>query len=256
MSAVQEDDHLTDMPGLYLNNVDLSKGCCSLIGNSIHQVTADHSTSLLLQLSRRHLSLSASGSIVMLKVMIAVMMAAGLTCQPVEAAEAAVSTGHDTFVNQIDRSLQLHKQDFLVTINQLPVALMEPWNAQLAVRLGTMYSSHYVGASPENSEYKFYRHRYEDFTLYTSNLDWDKQQRSIDSYRIAQITLLSPELMTARGIHIGSSEQALLQAYGAGVHERYNDVQRRTYHYHGMELVFTLQQRDVSGIALVWSGRH
>lgn len=191
------------------------------------------------------------------KVMIAVLMASGLPCLAVKAAEPAPSDLGSITVGQTALPLPLNSRDFSVTINQLRVALMEPWDAQLADRLGIMDSSNYAGSSPEEGGgYKFYRHRYEHFTLYTSNLDWDKQQRDIDSYRIAQITLHSPELITARGIHIGSPEQALLQAYGAGVHERYQDIQRRCYHYHGMELVFTLQQKDVSGIALVWSGQH
>lgn len=153
-------------------------------------------------------------------------------------------------------SSPLDAQDFAVTVNQQNVALMEHWNDDLAGQLGSSDSSDYVGESPADSgSYKYYRHQFGDFTLFISNLDWDKQQRDINAYRVAQITLHSPALTTARGIHIGSSEQALLTAYGDGAHQRYLDVQRRCYYYHGMELVFTLQQQNVSGITLVWSGR-
>ncbi|PIJ85790.1 MULTISPECIES: hypothetical protein [unclassified Erwinia] len=192
------------------------------------------------------------------KIVVLALTATGLAGWParmIKASELASAPTQRLITEQA--ALPLNRADFTVIINQHKVALMAFWDSALAEKLGPASHSDYVGSSPEEGGgYKFYRYQYDSFTLYTSNLDWEKQRQEIDSYRIAQITLHSPVLRTARGIHIGSTEQAVLQAYGTGVYESYQDIQRRCYRFQGMELVFTLQHNDVNAITLVWSGRH
>lgn len=65
-----------------------------------------------------------------------------------------------------------------------------------------------------------YRHTYSGFDIYSANLWWDKADKSVDDYIVAQITLNSPHYTTRRGIHVGSAADEIEQLYGPTKKER------------------------------------
>ena len=74
--------------------------------------------------------------------------------------------------------------------------------------VGEIFSGEYV--------YKYFCHEYEDFDLYTSNVNFNFKGRDFDEYFISQITLKTPAFKTYRGIGIGLSVEDLTNIYGSG----------------------------------------
>lgn len=112
---------------------------------------------------------------------------------------------------------QLAENDFTVEINKQTVTLGQDWDRNLLAALGKQVSEDFVGEVPFGDEnYKFYRHIFAGFDIYSANIDWQLRGKSIDSYVIGQITLHSPTLHTARGVAPGDAKQSVIEHYGAG----------------------------------------
>lgn len=111
----------------------------------------------------------------------------------------------------------LTENDFTVEINNQVITLGQEWDRHLMAALGKQASEDFVGEVPFGDEnYKFYRHIYAGFDIYSANIDWQQRGKSIDSYVIRQITLHSPTLHTARGVAPGDAKQRVIERYGAG----------------------------------------
>lgn len=111
----------------------------------------------------------------------------------------------------------LAENDFTVEINKQAITLGQDWDRNLLVALGKQVSEDFVGEVPFGDEnYKFYRHVFDGFDIYSANIDWQQRGKSIDSYVIGQITLHSPTLHTARGVAPGDAKQSVIEHYGAG----------------------------------------
>ncbi|WBU51272.1 hypothetical protein PF050_10275 [Kosakonia pseudosacchari] len=111
----------------------------------------------------------------------------------------------------------LTENDFTAEINNQAITLGQEWDRHLMAALGKQASEDFVGEVPFGDEnYKFYRHNYAGFDIYSANIDWQQRGKSIDSYVIGQITLHSPALHTARGVAPGDAKQRVIEHYGAG----------------------------------------
>jgi hypothetical protein len=79
---------------------------------------------------------------------------------------------------------------------------------------------HFVGEVPfDGTNYKFYQHQKAGLEIFSSNLWWDKAERSVDDYIVSQITLTAEDFATPRGVHVGSTIRELNNAYGDGQFE-------------------------------------
>ena len=107
--------------------------------------------------------------------------------------------------------------DFELTIDNQKISLGDTWDDLMKKHFSAQESEAFVGDVPVgNSNYKYYQHNYRGFSLYTSNLNWDKQHRDVDAYIISQITIDSPAIKTSRGVTVGTSKEALVRKYDKG----------------------------------------
>lgn len=111
----------------------------------------------------------------------------------------------------------LTENDFTVEINKQAITLGQDWDRNLLTALGKQTREDFVGEVPFGEEnYKYYRHIFAGFDIYSANIGWQQRGKSVDSYVIGQITLHAPTLHTARGVAPGDAKQRVIELYGAG----------------------------------------
>ena len=143
----------------------------------------------------------------------------------------------------------LEEPDFTVTLNQQPVSLGQPWSDKLQASLGKSSDDSFVGEVPfGDGNYKFYRHVFNDFDVYSANLWWDSQSRDFDSYIVAQITLRGATSHTARGIAPGSSEDNVTELYGPGEKESSDGAEWIGYQRDNKRISFEIVKGRVNSI--------
>ena len=86
--------------------------------------------------------------------------------------------------------------------------------------------------------------------IFSSNLWWDKTERSVDDYIVVQITLTATDGKTARGIHIGSTLNELNKAYGGGQVENDSGEQWVSYELGKKLLSFEVKDSKVVKITM------
>ncbi|HCM9582137.1 TPA: hypothetical protein N5O36_001981 [Enterobacter asburiae] len=124
----------------------------------------------------------------------------------------------------------LTKQDFSVKVKGQSVALGDRWTPDIARKIDVPLEGHFVGEVPfDGTNYKFYQHQNDGLEIFTSNLWWDKAERSVDDYIVSQITVTAEGFATPRGVHVGSTITAVNNAYGDGQVE--NDSGERLISY-------------------------
>ncbi|MGY5956750.1 hypothetical protein ACUY4R_000841 [Kosakonia sp. BK9b] len=143
----------------------------------------------------------------------------------------------------------LSDHDFTVQLNQQTVALGQAWNDALSASLGETTYDGFVGEVPfGDASYKFYRHNFDGFDIYSANLWWDDQGKSVDSYIIGQITLHSPTLRTARGVGPGSTKEAIINSYGPGETDNSDGSEWISYSFNNKHLAFSVVSGKVDSI--------
>ncbi|MBO9882125.1 hypothetical protein J7357_12000 [Xanthomonas sp. D-109] len=147
--------------------------------------------------------------------------------------------------------VELAENDFTVAINTHAFALGESWSDQARKQAGTQISERFVGDVPAgDSSYKYYQHRYAGFDIYTANLSWQKEQRDIDSYVIAQITINASTIKTARGVAIGDTQNVLIDTYGQGTTDDSDGQHWRYYETSNKRLSFQLEHGRIIHIMM------
>lgn len=140
-------------------------------------------------------------------------------------------------------SNNLTKGDFSVIINNHSVSLGDRWDNNLAAEIGVIDSGTFVGEVPfDGANYKFYQHKKPGVELYSANLWWDKAERSVDDYIVAQITVTASDIATPRGIHVGTSVDDLRKSYGAGQDQ--NDEGKEWISYETGAKLISFQIKD------------
>jgi len=150
--------------------------------------------------------------------------------------------------------LTLSNSDFTITLNHKSISLGEGWSDDVEKNIGQSQTDDFVGTVDYGDEtYKFYRHQYDGLDVYTSNLWWDKAERTVDDYIIAQITLKSSELKTSRGASVGISLTQLHTLYGTGQVTESNGTQRIHYSYGKKRISFKIAGDKVSSIIMSYN---
>lgn len=160
---------------------------------------------------------------------------AGQATQPVEAPSSNTLT----------------KSDFSVIINNHSVTLGDRWDNNLARDTGIKDAGNFVGEVPfDDTNYKFYQHKKPGVELYSANLWWDKAERSVDDYIIAQITVTTSDIATPRGIHVGASADSLRKLYGIGQAQHDDGEEWISYAVGAKVLSFQIKNNEVLKITM------
>jgi hypothetical protein len=145
----------------------------------------------------------------------------------------------------------LAKEDFSLQIKDQIVALGDRWTSEVARKIAVSVEGSFVGEVPfDGTNYKFYQHQKTGLKIFSSNLWWDKTERSVDDYIVAQITLTAPDGKTVRGIHIGSTINELDKAYGGGHVENDSGEQWVSYELGKKLLSFEVKDSKVVKITM------
>ncbi|MGK9176043.1 hypothetical protein KXR87_23000 [Yokenella regensburgei] len=148
----------------------------------------------------------------------------------------------------------LTKGDFSVIGERKIISLGDPWNEQTDKVLGQAERDDFVGTVDYGDDtYKFYRHQYDGFDVYTSNLWWDKAERTVDDYIIAQITLTSSKLKTNRGAYVGMPLAQLRERYGAGKEVEINGSKVIHYLFAKKRISFEVVDGQVASIIMSYN---
>ncbi|WP_440698235.1 hypothetical protein [Enterobacter asburiae] len=86
--------------------------------------------------------------------------------------------------------------------------------------------------------------------IFSSNLWWDKAERSVDDYIVSQITVTAEGFATPRGIHMGSTREELNSAYGTGQVDNDSGEQWITYELGKKALSFEMKDGNVLKITM------
>lgn len=141
--------------------------------------------------------------------------------------------------------------DFSVQINKQSVALGDRWTNDIADKVELPVEGRFVGEVPfDGTNYKFFQHQRSGLEIFSSNLWWDKAERSVDDYIVSQITLTAADGKTARGIHIGSTINELNNAYGSGQVENDSGEQWISYELGKKLLSFEVKDNKVVKITM------
>ena len=145
----------------------------------------------------------------------------------------------------------LTKQDFSVQIKDLPVALGDRWTPDIARKIGVPVEGSFTGEVPfDGVQYKFFQHQRAGLEIFSSNLWWDKAERSVDDYIVSQITLTAEDFATPRGVHVGSTTRELNNAYGNGLVENDSGTQWVSYALGKKVLSFEMNGGNVVKITM------
>lgn len=141
--------------------------------------------------------------------------------------------------------------DFSVKINNHPFTLGDKWSDETQKQAGTQLSENFVGDVPAGDiSYKYYQHKYNGFEIYTANLFWQKEQRDFDSYLIAQITIDTPAIKTARGVGPGDSQGVLISKYGQGTVDDSDNQHWLYYDADNKRMSFQLEHNKIGHIMM------
>lgn len=150
--------------------------------------------------------------------------------------------------------LPLSDKGYSLVINNETFSLGDKWDALRKYQAGKELSNSYVGDVEVNAtSYKFYQHNYEGYTIYSSNIYYDKQNRDVDEYVISQISLDDLSIKTSRGIVIGDPLSAVVKSYGAGKEDDSDNERWIYYDFNNKSLSFKIEQGKVASIMMAIS---
>jgi hypothetical protein len=109
--------------------------------------------------------------------------------------------------------------------------------------VGEVYSGELV--------YKYYLHKYKDFDLYVSNVKYNEKNRNFDEYYISQITLLTNNYETSRGLKIGDAFEKVVDNYGVGQETLFAEKFALKYSENGNEIIFAFDDQKIIEIIIM-----
>lgn len=145
----------------------------------------------------------------------------------------------------------LTKQDFSVKVKDQSIALGDRWAPDIALKFDVPVEGSFTGEVPfDGTNYKFFQHQRAGLEIFSSNLWWDKAERSVDDYIVSQITVTAEGFATPRGIHVGSTRDELNSAYGTGQVDNDSGKQWITYELGKKALSFEMKDGNVLKITM------
>jgi hypothetical protein len=98
--------------------------------------------------------------------------------------------------------------------------LGDRWTPDSAGKIDVPWEGNFVGEVPfDGTTINSTSIKRAGLEIFSSNLWWDKAERSVDDYIVSQITLTAEDFATPRGVHVGSTTRELNNAYGDGLVE-------------------------------------
>ncbi|MCM7588315.1 hypothetical protein M8S10_05730 [Enterobacter chuandaensis] len=147
--------------------------------------------------------------------------------------------------------LVLTKQDFSVKVKDQSIALGDRWTHDIARKIDVPMEGRFTGeVTFDGTNYKFFQHQRAGLAIFSSNLWWDKAERSVDDYIVSQITLTAEDFATPRGVHVGSTREELNSAYGTGQVDNDSEEQWITYELGKKALSFEMKDGNVLKITM------
>ncbi|HDR2621988.1 TPA: hypothetical protein QCI71_002882 [Enterobacter chuandaensis] len=145
----------------------------------------------------------------------------------------------------------LAKEDFSVKIKDQSVALGDSWTPDIARKIDVPMEGRFTGeVTFDGTNYKFFQHQRAGLEIFSSNLWWDKAERSVDDYIVSQITLTADDFATPRGVHVGSTREEMNNAYGIGQVDNDSGEQWITYALGKKALSFEIKGGNVVKITM------
>ena len=145
----------------------------------------------------------------------------------------------------------LTKEDFSVLLPDGTYISGDRWSPDSAGKIDVPWEGSFVGEVPfDGTNYKFYQHQRAGLEIFSSNLWWDKAERSVDDYIVSQITLTAEDFATPRGVHVGSTTRELNNAYGNGLVENDSGTQWVSYALGKKVLSFEMKGGNVVKITM------
>ncbi|EOS1663865.1 hypothetical protein ERU82_RS19090 [Escherichia coli] len=141
--------------------------------------------------------------------------------------------------------------DFIVVSNDDWFGLGSSFSNTSSLSTSHELSSEYIGDFPNDigGLDKFYSHTYKDFSVISSNVNYNKRLWTIDDdYIVSNITLTSPKYHTIRNIKVGDRKSDILK--------KYNNIKasvsnsKITYNFGEMSLIFNLQNDAITSIEM------
>ena len=159
-----------------------------------------------------------------------------------------------TSVNSAKKDIEpIKASDFIVSDGIDNIKLDSPFKDFKYHKPEEKIDNNYVGETTSGEyTYKTYMHKYPDFDLYVSNLNYNLKNRNFDEYYITQITLNNSNFKTARGIAIGSKLENVNNIYGSGEMSNSDGIVDISYGFEDMELLFEIDKnQNVKEIVLM-----
>lgn len=147
--------------------------------------------------------------------------------------------------------LVLTKQDFSVKVKDQTVTLGDRWTPYIARKIQMPVEGSFTGEVPfDGTQYTFFQHQRTGLEIFSSNLWWDKAERSVDDYIVSQITLTAEDFATPRSVHVGSTREEVNNAYGSGHVDNDSGEQWITYELGKKALSFEMKSGNVVKITM------
>lgn len=135
--------------------------------------------------------------------------------------------------------------DFIVSDGSNSFRLDLPYKEFTYYKPEERSDNNYVGeVIADDYVYKTYMHKYPDFDIYVSNLNYNHKNRSFDEYYITQITLKNSNMKTSRGITLGSKAVDVYNTYGSGEKTNVDGEENLSYKFEDMELLFVIDKNQ------------
>ncbi|ACL75915.1 hypothetical protein [Ruminiclostridium cellulolyticum] len=149
-------------------------------------------------------------------------------------------------VNSAKKDIEPIKvSDFIISDGIDSIKLDSPFKEFKYHKPEEKIDNNYVGETTSGEyTYKTYMHKYPDFDLYVSNLNYNLKNRNFDEYYITQITLNNSNFKTARGIAIGSKLENVYNAYGSTEMSNSDGIVDISYGFEDMELLFAIDKKN------------
>ncbi|WP_320726262.1 hypothetical protein [Enterobacter sp. 118C5] len=131
------------------------------------------------------------------------------------------------------------------------IALGDRWAPDIARKIDVPVEGSFTGEVPfDGTNYKFFQHQRAGLEIFSSNLWWDKAERSVDDYIVSQITLTGADIVTPRGVYVGTTGKELNSAYGTGQVDNDSGEQWITYELGKKLLSFEIKDSKVVKITM------
>lgn len=140
----------------------------------------------------------------------------------------------------------------IVASDMVEIRLGQTWDEALPNLAGyeEICETQYVGETTEgDTTYKWYSHTYENFTIYTSNLYYDIDNRDFDTYIVAQVVTKEAQIDLGIDVYVNDTKDTMISKLG----NDYEETDVVTYTLEGSVVSIALKDDKIAEISAVYS---